>query len=715
MLTKYTLTIGSTTVDIPDECLKNWDEISFSLKRTDFSGVMRSFSTEFEFCGEIADTLWELYLTDAFLASASVSVYTFTNRWGWSKQFEEALDFSTIERSQGVVTINALDNTLAALVKAKKSQKYEYPVSGFNSASRIGVTRMELKSYAYWSFTLSENRYSAEDFGAVCMHLVENKSAVISKAYLDPRDESNGDDGLADNSFFMLSNAYHATCAMKFHVCVRCYLDQSLYGESRSASPHQSNMRLMTNTETEEGTNERHYIAILWNDNITTKEIEGTTVNMKFGGDDLSLIAGSLADLEAYSGNKPVGFFGIVGSYDDPTTTAYWENNQVYEWDGSAWVLKGFAGSYYQDRIYDFTYDLTSNYVMRGTYISLVIDKNMIFNRSFEDCYMHIDWSDPVENTLYVRTLTPLQLGSKIVDSIKSGATMSIDADTEGLIATTALVAGEELRQIPTAKIYCTFQQFCDFMECVFGYTYAIEGNNIRFAHRSALFANSVSKELGDANEVEYTVNDSIIYSTIEIGFAKKDYSEIDGRYEKNFMNYYETGISLTDKKYTLQSKFRADSYGIEFTARKSNSSSTDDKADEDIFIMHYVTNSGTGTSIYEPDDNDAYNPKECLTRNKAYLAALGNGKGVTFKMTSSDGDNALYNVVSTAGSNLFTCGELEFETEDMVMPSNVNALVQLDWQGYRYKGFISEVECRYGKLNGAKYKLILKQITEIT
>lgn len=79
MLTKYTLTIGSTDYDIPDECLKNWDEISFSLKRTDYSGVMRSSSTEFVFVGDIKDLLWGLYLDEGFNASASVGCGLLSN------------------------------------------------------------------------------------------------------------------------------------------------------------------------------------------------------------------------------------------------------------------------------------------------------------------------------------------------------------------------------------------------------------------------------------------------------------------------------------------------------------------------------------------------------------------------------------------------------------------------------------------------------------
>lgn len=714
MLTKYILTVGSTEHVIPDECLKNWDEISFSLKRTDYSGVMRSFSTEFQFVGEIADLLWQAYLEDGFLDSASVAVYTLTNTHTWAKQFEETLDFSSLEMSDGTLTINAFDNTLGAKIKAKKSQKYEYPISDFSlTYTRVNITRLELKSYAHWAFAMEENNYYAEDYGAVCMRLVSSKSVVISKAYLEPFDQSNGDDGSSDNSFFMQSHAFGATMRLKIHGHVRCYLDPDRYGEARLSTVHDASMRIMYNTENDQGYNRREYSEVLVKDDIAHKVIDGVNKNMMYGG-ALDIVAGNVQELENYSGEKPVGFFGVVGSNSDPSSAGYWSDNVVYEWDGASWVLKGTAGDYYQDRLVDITYDVPPAKLMNGTYVSVVISGKMfVVTGGGEEFSVHADWSDPVENALSVRGLTPLQLATRLVQSIQPGATVSIDADAEGLIATTVLVAGEELRGIGTAKIYSTFQQFCEFMECVFGYTYAIEGNNVRFAHRSALFDAQVSKIIADVNGVEYSVNDGLIYSEIDVGFAKKDYSEIDGRYEKNFMNYYSTGFDLTDKKCTLSSKYRADSYGIEFTARKSESDTTDDKADEDIFFVHYHVPEG-GVNTYEPEDNDVYNPSSCVTRNGAYLAAMGNGAEVTLTMTSSDGDNELDDVVVSAGDNLFTAGELEFTTDDMVLPGNFNALVQVGYEGFRYKGFIKEAECRYGRLNGMKYKLIIKEITEI-
>ena len=100
MLTKYILTIGSTEHEIPDECLKNWDEISFSLKRTDYSGVMRSFSTKFIFVGDIKDLLWDLYLTYGFLASASVAD---ADSYFWQLvEFKGALQYSIATQSVSI-------------------------------------------------------------------------------------------------------------------------------------------------------------------------------------------------------------------------------------------------------------------------------------------------------------------------------------------------------------------------------------------------------------------------------------------------------------------------------------------------------------------------------------------------------------------------------------------------------------------------------------
>ena len=82
--------------------------------------------------------------------------------------------------------------------------------------------------------------------------------------------------------------------------------------------------------------------------------------------------------------------------------------------------------------------------------------------------------------------------------------------------------------------------------------------------------------------------------------------------------------------------------------------------------------------------------------------------------MTSSDGDNGLVDVSIAAGTALFTAGELEFTTEDMILPEDWDGLIQIDHGGYRFKGYISKAEASYGRQSGIEYKLIVKDITEL-
>ena len=129
---------------------------------------------------------------------------------------------------------------------------------------------------------------------------------------------------------------------------------------------------------------------------------------------------------------------------------------------------------------------------------------------------------------------------------------------------------------------------------------------------------------------------------------------------------------------------------------------------------MKIERNATSGSISYTPSDQEAFAPSVCVENNKGFIAALGNGAAVTLTMTSSDGDNVLDDVEIDAGDNLFTAGEVGFTTDDMELPSNLNALVQVDHDGHRYTGFIKEADARFGRQNGVEYKLIVKEIEEL-
>lgn len=696
MLTKYILTIEGAEHPVPEDCLKNWDEISFSLKRTDYSGVMRSFSTQFEFCGAIADLLRDEYLDKGFDSSASVAVYTITNTHTWEKQFEESLDFSSLEDEDGIVTINALDNTIAAKIKSLKSQKYEFKVSDLSSENVL-VERMELKNACVYSVTKS----GGQSAGPITMRLSESRSAIISSEYLEMVDQVNDDAGKDANSFFCTGQAVGASLTVRVQGVVRCFYSPTYYNLATTDDVPVSTMTIWTIAENADGGNDTLPVVDLFNNDITRYRIHGVEMQMQVGG-SRKTVYHTYAEMVKAAGTPFNGLFGVV-SANEYGTAQYFTSGVVWEWQNGSWHNMGAPADYYQDRDVDIYATVPSSSILIDTHIRLAVSNGMYFMYGTVSC----QWADPIKAVFSCAAIKPVVLLRKVMGEISPGTAVAIADDEDGLLANTLLLPAESLRQMSDAHVYTTFSNFASWMEAVFGYTYRVDGNKVEFVHRSVVFPDEVTKNITSVNDVKYSVQDNLLYSQVTAGYSKKEYGEIDGRYEYNFSNYYTTGLKLTDKKLELVSKYRADSYGIEFTARKSNSESTDDKSDEDLFFA-FVDQDGSSLN-YAPANNAAYKPSVCVQNNGEYIAAFGNGRAVTLTMTSSDGDNDLENI--DVIHSLFTAGEVEFTTDEMGVPDNLNGMIQFEHRGFRYQGFINSFEERFGRQNSVKYTLIVKRI----
>lgn len=91
------------------------------------------------------------------------------------------------------------------------------------------------------------------------------------------------------------------------------------------------------------------------------------------------------------------------------------------------------------------------------------------------------------------------------------------------------------------------------------------------------------------AKKVKRSTDASGYYKSIELGYEKGgEYEEAMGLDEYNIRNSYTTCIHRVDNKYTKLSKYRSDSYGIEFARRKPffDYSTEDTNYDQDIFFI---------------------------------------------------------------------------------------------------------------------------------
>lgn len=275
----------------------------------------------------------------------------------------------------------------------------------------------------------------------------------------------------------------------------------------------------------------------------------------------------------------------------------------------------------------------------------------------------------------------------------------------------------------------------------------------INFVHRSELFQNEDQGILfTDATELQTKIDSSMLYSIVEVGYEKQDYETECGRDEWNFMNYYNTGIDVIEKKLTLQSKYRADCYGLEFLSQERAKDSTDNKSDNTVFFVYckIVTNEeeqdiGEAGSRGDGEDdvpvnvkttlqidrsakitgaltntvfNGEFSPCYCVKANEGYISAIA--PDVTLQFASSDGnsDIVIDGIKTTANIPLnqrwFAESEVEFEAMDLDRSIDFSKLIKVVKSGLVYSGFLKETEYCFARSTEVKYTLIVKSIEPI-
>ncbi len=144
------LLVGGGAYDVTEH-LVNWDDVEMSFKRNDYDGVVRSFSTKYRFANGAYTLIMGEYFSNYLQASASIVFYTRNNSWLWEELFRCALDYSTLTEDGTTCEINAVDDSLAALLKSKRSVTYEFPVDEVKYEKQLYYDRVKMKSVCSWT------------------------------------------------------------------------------------------------------------------------------------------------------------------------------------------------------------------------------------------------------------------------------------------------------------------------------------------------------------------------------------------------------------------------------------------------------------------------------------------------------------------------------------------------------------------------------------
>lgn len=324
---------------------------------------------------------------------------------------------------------------------------------------------------------------------------------------------------------------------------------------------------------------------------------------------------------------------------------------------------------------------------------------------------------------------TPNKLLTSILSNM--GLTDMTGEVKEGDITIPYMIAAESIRDIKNAKVHTSFSKFSEWAKACLGYYYKIEGKKVIFCHLTELYDPETVKELEHVNGLDISIDNSLIYSGVDVGYEKKDYDEINGRDEFHVKNSFSTGISINDNIYKLISPYRADCYGIEFLAQKRDEETKDDSSDNDLFFVDAVSVLDPSTSsiklklnrqgdrpsgVLFPSSvfNIAYSPRRMLLANKDILSSCTSR--LEFTASEGNADAVLWRESEKSpvvlDSRYFRVETLKVETIGLSpFPVLYDGLISFDYNSRKYTGYVSDITELLGKRQTTEYTLICKNI----
>ncbi len=535
MLTKYILHIGSTNYELQADDLANWDEIRCSYKRANYDGVVRSFTSQFVFVNRAKELLMALYLKDRYNAKASISVHTIDDRWNYEKKFECPLDFSTISWDAYTLKLNCVDNSLAALIKANKGTKYEFAIgSDIIKDSTFLFNRLPIKEALTYEITEGRSDDSdgslyvpASENGRTYCGVLSDEEIYIGGAILW------NDDQTKDPGSYMIQ----ALKDVDVHLLIRIEYNQCYNVGNGMVGSFQ----------------------IIHSDGTTSAIGGGSGISFSFGSQGYHY-CGSFNTESELRAEYPYSSIVVNGSAKDK----YWAVVA-----GSVWKVN-HKGSiertdWENQRITPEAFRRTSWYfnviapLKTGDKIAFITSGGgaHVYSSSF-----YFSW-ETKGSPCHVPAFKPSTIAESLLLKISEGKVNPrvFISNYDSRLANTIILAAESVRDIPGAKLYTSFNEFCEWMSAVFGYVYYIgdEVDSAFKSYREALGGCTstpypLSEEAWYTNNQYYPTSEDIIYFECYGKFAAYDghkwYASWPGQ---EFYNNPATGLARTDTIFKIK------------------------------------------------------------------------------------------------------------------------------------------------------------------
>lgn len=725
MLCRYYLKIGVSEIgDNLDGCLDctemicNSDDIEVSYKRTSpFGGVVRKCTSSIVFCNEAKDLIYQEYLNNYLNAKAAFALYTINNDWTYSKEYECPLDFSSLQYEGNTIEMNTIDQSVAAIIKANKSVKYEFPVSDIKDEKQLYYDRLALTNVFNFQL-IGDTESNKISLGCIKSWYKQNKPIpevykhLFLPVYMTSSEDLTNYISVYDQHCNINENPYleyvdpittldltgsgllknsagiqKIACAdrekfdeidilyLKLKLSLKCHLLR-LPNAGQSKYQFKMNNYIMINIVKGLVQSDGYYFIRFGSIKVDLREINNAYINIKDYEINLGLMKGDI--------------ISVIATF--PYLYRYGEIDDEHKYDDEYIEFYSKASQ---------TVDMT------------VIESNI-----------ELKYSGTL-NPLYIDVIKPQILLNKILSKLHISGT--IDSIENSRINNSVIIASESIRSISNAKLYTSFSDFCKWMEAVFGYVYEIENGIIVFKHRNSLFSSEIVADLtGHIDDILINLDSSNIYSSVRVGYNKQDYDSINGRDEFHFTNEYTTQIALTENKLELISPYRADCYGIEFLCQKRSEKTKDDESDNDVFFVDtneeenfYILNRLPTSGVLSPDTifNQSYRPSNIVMENKKYIGVFT--PKLYFSSSEGNSDVSVNGVFESSdielNQSLATVGKLKISSDIQKLPEgSFIGLFTFVLNGYRYTFYLDSVDFRYQREQQSTIEGIIKSIEKL-
>lgn len=649
------LLIGGMTYDATNE-LVNWDDVEMSFKRGDYDGVVRSFSTKFEFANGAYSLLLKEYLSNYLNSSATLVFYTRNNSWLLNEKFRCALDYSTFSYNDTTCEINAVDNSLASLIKAKKGTQYEYPVKEIKESQPLDYDRLLMNSDIKWSIpsdaeepnvshvmTAYPNAYYTIPFYMLGQPEIATKDIVEVFDTAENRFES------TESLFgeYLFKNISDRDLTIRIKVKFSIFITYQRPGVSFPIY-----IRLSSYNENSKELKIYYQSATIQTFNTYTVDIDE---NLTISPGEMINFNIALAKSDPIYQNFPVNF--KFNSLDTPLNISFSERGKSVK------------------------IDCISPKVLLNRLLRSITDKNNVTGEIATGVDERLDMAMivPAES---IRGLP----NAKIYTSyIKFANWMSAEF---GFVP----VIGDEKVTFVHRDTLFQDTEIKDLQDSTSDLEYNVNAGLV-YSGVKVGYDKQDYDSVNGRDEFRFTNE----YTT---GITLTD-------------NVLELVSPYRADAYGME--FLAEKRGEDTTDSDSDNDIFFVGASLDGEKYKLVRDGYTISGVISPSTmfNAMYSQRFMIEANARYIGAFANA----LEFTSSDGNSDVtINGVSerssiVLGNKLFTVGELSVKTGDLEIPSDLTGYIRVEKNGHIYKGYVKSASYNYGRPEAVKYYLIVKSV----